>query len=230
MDAGSTLDVTEMYAFHGNAPFWEMFVRVIPFICVLNFGYQNAENRKRGTYFYVSLKVSAKEYWDSMAYANFILTFIQFEMASFLSMLLNRITFQETGVFFEGVKGTAAYWKNISGDYLYRWNDLHMNYPELYIFVSSILFSVFCAGLSQFLFAISLCIKENGLWIYVVAAGISLLFFETQYMLGYDIWGDVGVYANETQSCVPTLIIWLIFIMFAKTLLRIKQARWNHEE
>ena len=64
----------------------------------------------------------------------------------------------------------------------------------------------------------------------MVAAGISLLFFETQYMFGYDMWGDVGVYANATQSGIPTLIIWLIFVMLANAFLQVKKARWNHEQ
>ena len=230
MDAASTLDASDMYAFHGNAPFWELFIRILPFICVLNFGYQNTENRKRGTYFYVSLNVKAKEYWVSMAYANLILTFFQIEIAAIFSMLLNRLTFQATGVFFEGVKGSETYWKNITGDFSYRWNDFHMIHPWVYIMLYSVIFSIFCMGLAHFLYAISLYIKENGLWIFVVAAVFSLFFYECQYMLGYEIWGDVTVYANADQSGIPTLFIWFILIGSGFILLRCKISRWEHEE
>lgn len=230
MDVGSTLAASNMYAFQGNAPYWEIFIRILPFVCALNFGYQNTENRKRGTYFYVSLKVNAKEYWMSMTYANLILTFSQIEIASIVSMMLNRLTFQETGVFFEGVKGSETYWKNITGDFAYRWNDFYMLHPWVYTMLYSVIFSLFCMGLAHFLYAVSLYIKENGLWIYVFAAVISLIFYECQYMLGYEIWGDVTVCANASQSGIPTLFIWLIMIVTGCILLRYKILRWEHEE
>ena len=165
-----------------------------------------------------------------MSYANLVLVFVQLQSASFLSILLNYITFQKTGVFFEGVKGTTAYWKNIIGDYAYRWNDFHIAHPWLYIIVCSFIFTFFCMGLTHFIFAISLYIKGTGLWIFVIAAGISLLFFELQCIGGYDVFGDICVYTNAEQSGVPTFIIWLIFFVLASGLLRKKQVRWEHEE
>lgn len=230
IDAGSTLDASELYAFHGDAPYMELFSRLIPFICVLNFGYQNAENKERGTYHHVSLRVSAKEYWKSMTYANLILTCVQFEFASFLSMLLNRITFQDTGCFFEGTKGCSSYWKNITGSFTYRWNEFHMQYPWLYIMVFSLILAVFCMGLSHMLFGISLYIKNNGLWIFVVAGAVSLLFFYMYYMEDYDVWGDVTVYSYGEQSGIPTLIIWISMILIGNILIANKLKRWEHEE
>jgi len=230
IDAGSTLDASELYAFHYYAPYWELFARLLPFICVLNFGYQNTENTKRGTYHHVSLRVGAKEYWKSMTYANLILTFVQMEIASILSMLLNRFAFQDTGIFFEGAKGCSAYWKNMTESMNYRWEELHIESPWIYLVFFSLMCSVFCMALSHMLFAISLYIKKNGLWIFVIAGAVSLMFFYAQYMIGYDVLADVIVYPYGEQSGIPTLIIWISMILIGNILIANKLKRWEHEE
>ena len=230
IDAGSTITASELYAFNWNAPYWEVFARLLPFICVLNFGYQNAENRIRGTYHHVSLRVNAKDYWKSMTYANLILIFVQIETASILSMLLNRITFQDTGVFFAGAKGDSSYWKNMMGSTEYRWEELHMESPWFYTLIFSLIFSLFCMALSHILFGISLYIKKESMRIFIVAGAMSLLVFYAQNMIDYDVLADVIIYPYTKQSGIPTLIIWISMILIGNILIARKLKRWEHEE
>lgn len=230
VDAASTLDASDMYAFNGSAPCWQLFISIVPMLCALNFGYQNSENRKKGTNFYVSLKVTSKEYWKSMAWANLFLTFGQFEVAALLSLLLNRIAFPDTGVFFEGVMGTRAYWMNITETYTYRWPEFRISHPWLYAVVFSLIFSVFCMGMAHFLYAVSLYIKKNGLWIFVIAAGMSFIFHEVYMLGGYDLWGDISVSVTFSQSGGITVALWLVMMILATILIRHKSLRWEHEE
>ena len=228
-DAASPLAASEMYAFNGNAPYWSMITMVIPLLCAMNLGYQNSENRKNLTYWYVSLRGSAKEYWNSMMWANLILTFFQFEIVSLISMLLNRIAFSDTGVYFEGVRQSSVY-VEYRMHYYYRMGDLHLYHPWFYNLFFSVIFSLFCAGMAHLFYGISLCIKKNGLWIFVIAAGVSY-FLHQFYMIGdYDIWADVAVCVSFTQSGIPTIILWLCMIVFGTILIKWKGSRWEHEE
>lgn len=229
-DAASTLDASEMYAFNGNAPFWQIFVYVVPLLCCLNCGCQNAETIKNGTHIYVYFKVSSKEYVKSMAYANLLLTFIQFEVASLISMVLNRIAFYDTGVFFEGVKGASSYWRNIKGEYSYHCVDFHMAHPWLYEIVFSIFFSCFCMIITYFLFAVSLYIKKNGLWIFVIAALLSYVLYEVEVVGGYSLWADVSVSVSFYQSGYPTILLGVLMILVASLLIKYKCVRYGYEE
>ena len=60
-DAASTLAASEMFAFNGLSPFWYIITILIPLLCAMNFGYQNSENRKKLTYWYISLRGNSKE-------------------------------------------------------------------------------------------------------------------------------------------------------------------------
>ncbi len=64
-DAASVLDPSEMFAFHVYAPYWQMFSLILPLICSLNIGYQNAENKQSGAIKYIAMRCTAKEYRNS---------------------------------------------------------------------------------------------------------------------------------------------------------------------
>lgn len=228
-DAASVLDPSEMFAFHEYAPFWQMFSLILPLVCALNFAYQNTENRESGAIRYISLRSTAKAYWNSILVANFLLTFLQVEAASLLSMLLNRIAFPNTRVLFEGAEGTSTFWKNLDAVGGYTWQNIHLNHPWLYLLLYSVLFAVFCSVLSHFLYAVSLLIKKEGLWIIAASALVSFFINEMYSMGDYNIWNDVIVSAKRNQSGMITLVVCLLMGIFGKVLVSHRAARWWDE-
>lgn len=227
-DSSVTQSASEMFIYSTHSPFWLIFSMLIPFLGLFAFSMQPAENNGNHAECYLVSRVSEKEYYISGALCSVLGTFLLVELPALVSMALYYFTFEETGITFQGAKYSTAYWQNLN-DHGYRFQELHINHPWLYIFMFSIIFALGCSSIAFFLFACSTILKSGKKWMLFLAGVMSFAVMQFSAYSGYDIYGDIVISETRNQSGIPTIVSVCLLVMAGMAILHFKCKETYHE-
>lgn len=227
-DSSGTRSASELFIYSTHSPFWTIFSMLIPFLGLFAFSMQPVENNVNHAECYLISRVSKKEYCISGALCSVAGTFLLVELPALISMALYYFTFEETGITFQGAKYSTAYWQNLN-DHGYRFQELHINHPWLYIFMFSIIFAVGCSVIAFFLFACSTILKKGKQWMLFIAGVMSFAIMQFSAYSGYDFYGDIVISETGNQSGIPTIMLGCMLVMAGVIILRLTCGETDYE-
>ncbi len=183
-----------VFALQTSSRFFDIYINIVPFLAAMPFAMSFVDDHKNKLLPILQVRSGVKVYYVSKGIACFAGGFFCSFFPMVLSILLNNITFPNSGITFIGDFYDMNFDARITGANILidtRWGGiwfprLFINDPEIYNFLFSVLFSVSMGIFSTFIYVLSFTIKRQKLLLLLpLFLIISCLNIVDQFSLGH---------------------------------------------
>ncbi|MBP5623578.1 MAG: hypothetical protein J6X36_01760 [Lachnospiraceae bacterium] len=213
--AANYLDRSELFAFNENAPLWDYFSLIIPQLCVMpGIGlYDYICKNKIMSIIHSKESRYERKMTQNLAYLIFAIVF----MGCILSLLLNYLRFESTGITYDDFKLSMAYVNNMENGDKYVMCRLHIYHPFLYNLIYSVSFSAMCAIISHETTSFIYGIKEvKDYMVYIASMILSFAVYEIYEIGDINIWHFFIVSHKTYENPAVSLCFVIILILAPK--------------
>jgi hypothetical protein len=168
-DISTITSPSAIFPLNAGTEFFDIFINLVPFIVVVPFSMSFIEDKSNLILPALQTRSGIKSYYYSKAVACFIGSFLIFLIPLLLSILLNNLTFPQSGITFLGDLYDINFDANIVGSRITKitnWKgiwfpNLFFFNMELYNILYAFIFSVSMGLLGIFAYALSFMIKKQ---------------------------------------------------------------------
>ncbi len=203
-------------------------LQMLPFLVVIPAAFSFIDDRNSGETVYVRTRLSASQYMWGKAAAVFFITFVTFEIPLLTELFLNCIAFplSATG----SPTGVSLYeddrMQEISS---YLWHTLFIKAPYFYTVVMTLKFSLFCAVMALFSFAVSTMGFRIKVFlflpVYVILYVLAYLkyFVNISYQTNYFFY--LKIFNNQTMNNWTAFWLFLFVLTFISAVLIFRYSK-----
>lgn len=219
-----------VFALQEFAPFYDIYINIVPFLVVFPFAMSFINDSNNRILPVLQVRSGVKGYYISKAIACFVGGFLAFFVPLIINILLNNITFPQSGRTFIGDLYDMNYSARITGSNIIvdtAWSGiwfprLFINHPEGYNLLFATFFSAAMGIFSVFVYSVSFILKRQKillmlpLYVVIVTLNTLHMFMEGKGTnMCYKIMPYITVNTDYGKNPMYIYFFFLLMIIFS---------------
>ena len=233
-EISTILSPDAIFPLHSDTIFYSTFINIVPFIIVIPFATSFVTDNTLYMLPTIQSRMSVKTYYYSKSIACFAGSFLIFFIPFIVSMILNHLTFPQSGVTFWGDMYDLNFSPTITGDnVMVTVEKSGILFPKLYLvsassynLLFSAIFSIAMGICSVFVFSLSFIMKKFKIFLFIPFYFIVVLFNTIDLLLSgrspytcLKIMPYITINAAFGKSPIFIAVFFLVIIAMSQLLL-----------
>jgi len=225
-----------VFALQDTSIFYDMYVNIVPFLVVFPYAMSFINDRQNRLLPLLQVRTGVKNYYLSKGIACFLGGFLTFFIPLVLNILLNQLTFPDSGITFIGDLYDINYDARIAGsniiletDWAGMWfPELFIGSPQGYNLLFAVIFSVAMGIFSVFVYSISFGIKKKIMLllplylIIITGSTLDLLLFDKAPHMSYKVFFYLSVNAICGKNPMYIYLFFLTMVVISYVMLSLQ--------